>query len=394
MTNKKFYSLLCAITLLSSSVVTSVSSVQASASAKVTISKQVKSSSKKQTKSISKSAKNSQKSVNNSRSAVNKMVNKEIKSKNFTGSDIVFGAARANLVSKSQAKSLNKELLSQSKKGNIARPVDIARVILNMEALGLNPNKLGNRNLVKELNKSKDITKQGSYTTATALLALGSGQFKVVTSSPSKVQQLINYLLKDAKNYNNEAWGFETNGVATKDIDTTSITVIALKTVLNNKVKYHLNSKTVATMNKVLKNATNFLIRSQLADGGFGYSGSKTSNVNSTAMANVALSTMNKDTKKVKNKKAARSAIDALIKYQQKNGTFKTDYSPELATGQALLGLKANILQANKKGSLYDFVSNPAVKSSTKKTKSSKSRSKSINTAKKTSTTKKQTGKR
>ena len=303
-----------------------------------------------------------QQSINDTNDAVQTMINKEIKSGNFTGSDIIFGAARANLISKDQTQSLYEELLKQSKKGNLSKTSDLSRVILNMEALGIDPTDFDGRDLVKELNQAQDITNKGTYVAATSLLALESGHFNDVITSPSKVQELVQVLLNDSKNYDNEAWGFETDGAFTKDIDTTAVTVSALKTLIDNKDDYQLTDDMVSSINTILQKATEFLTKSQLTDGGFGYSGSKTSNVNSTAVADVAFSTMDKDTGKVQNDKAQNSAIDALINYQQKDGTFKTDYSPELATGQALLGLEANVYQAQQKGSVYDFAKNSVAK--------------------------------
>ncbi|MGF7437547.1 prenyltransferase/squalene oxidase repeat-containing protein [Lentilactobacillus senioris] len=303
-----------------------------------------------------------QQSISDASNAVQTMINEEIKSGNFTGSDIIFGAARANLISKDQTQSLYEELLKQSKKGNLSKTSDLSRVILNMEALGIDPTDFDDRDLVKELNQAQDITNKGTYVAATSLLALESGHFNDVITSPSKVQELVQVLLNDSKNYDNEAWGFETDGAFTKDIDTTAVTVSALKTLVDNKDDYQLTDDMVSSINAVLQKATDFLTKSQLTDGGFGYSGSKTSNVNSTAVADVAFSTMDKDTGKVQNDKAQNSAIDALINYQQKDGTFKTDYSPELATGQALLGLEANVYQAQQKGSVYDFAKNSVAK--------------------------------
>lgn len=300
--------------------------------------------------------------VNKSLSAtiapVKDMVATEIKNGQFTGSDVIFGAARTNQLSKVQIKTLYNQMLVESKAGNISRPNDIARVILNLQAMGINPTEFAGRNLVNELYQTKDVTKQGTYMTATILLALVSGHYQAPTNAQFTVKDLVQYLVTEADDYGNAGWGYETDGVFIKDLDTTAIATIALKTTVATAQTYPLTDQLISETNELLKNSTAYIQSAQMTDGGFGYAGATTSNSNSTAMAIVALSTMGIDANTVKN--GGDSALAALLKFQGNDGIFKADYSTSMAMGQALLAMKAYQLNAAGQGSVYDFVANPA----------------------------------
>ena len=302
------------------------------------------------------------KTINNSLAAtkgpIQTMVANEIKENQFTGSDLIFGAARTNQLNKTQLKTLYNQMVAQAKAGNVSRPNDIARVILNLQAMGFNPTKFAGRNLVNELYQTKDITKQGTYMTATILLALVSGHYQAPANAQFTVQELIQYLVTEAGNYGNAGWGYETAGVFMKDLDTTAIAMIALKTTVNTAKTYQLADQLISQTNELLKNTTAYMQSAQMTDGGFGYEGAKTSNSNSTAMAIVALSTMGIDASTVKN--GDNSALTALLSFQGKDGIFKADYSTAMAMGQALLAIKAYQLNAAGQGSVYDFIVNPA----------------------------------
>ena len=302
-----------------------------------------------------------QKSLDLSKTAVKSLVESEIDDENFLGSDIIFGAGRTGQLSRTQIKQLNDKLIEQSKAGNITKPNDLARVILNLQAMGIDPTNFDGRNLANELYESKTATNMGSYMDATILLALVSGHYQAPKDAKFTVSDLVASLVKDGQNMGNDGWGYEKDGVKTKDVDTTAVGMLALKTALLANDTYQLNDILVSQANTLLTNAQEFIESSATLDGGYGINGFSPSNTNSTAMGLAALATNGVDTTKVLEYKKG-SALSSLLSFQNEDGSFKTDYSVSLATGQALLGLKAYQEYVAKKGSLYDFVKNPVNK--------------------------------
>ncbi|UTC11341.1 MucBP domain-containing protein [Latilactobacillus curvatus] len=302
-----------------------------------------------------------QKSLDLSKTAVKSLVESEIDDENFLGSDIIFGAGRTGQLSRTQIKQLNDKLIEQSKAGNITKPNDLARVILNLQAMGIDPTNFDGRNLANELYESKTATNMGSYMDATILLALVSGHYQAPKDAKFTVSDLAASLVKDGQNMGNDGWGYEKDGVKTKDVDTTAVGMLALKTALLANDTYQLNDILVSQANTLLTNAQEFIESSATLDGGYGINGFSPSNTNSTAMGLAALATNGVDTTKVLEYKKG-SALSSLLSFQNEDGSFKTDYSVSLATGQALLGLKAYQEYVAKKGSLYDFVKNPVNK--------------------------------
>ncbi|MDT3393884.1 MAG: MucBP domain-containing protein [Bacillota bacterium] len=302
-----------------------------------------------------------QKSLDLTKTSVKSLIGTEMGDKNFSGSDIVFGAGRTDQLSKTQIQALYEQIVAQSKAGEITRPNDLARVILNLQAMGVDPTNFDGRNLVNELYESKTATTMGAYMNANVLLALVSGHYEAPKKAVFTVKDLMKMMVTESENYGNEGWGYSNDGVWIKDVDTTAISILALKTTLLANDTYHLDDAFVDKTNILLEKASDFIESSAELDGSYGYDGSLVGNANTTALGIAALSLMNRDTNKIFEYKKG-SAINALMNFQNEDGSFKADYSVSMATGQALLGLKAYQLYVAKQGSLYDFVKNPVVK--------------------------------
>lgn len=302
-----------------------------------------------------------QKSLDLTKTSVKSLIGTEMGDKNFSGSDIVFGAGRTDQLSKTQIQALYEQIVAQSKAGEITRPNDLARVILNLQAMGVDPTNFDGRNLVNELYESKTATTMGAYMNANVLLALVSGHYEAPKKAVFTVKDLMKMMVTESENYGNEGWGYSNDGVWIKDVDTTAISILALKTTLLANDTYHLDDAFVDKTNTLLEKASDFIESSAELDGSYGYDGSVVGNANTTALGVAALSLMNRDTNKIFEYKKG-SAINALMNFQNEDGSFKADYSVSMATGQALLGLKAYQLYVAKQGSLYDFVKNPVVK--------------------------------
>lgn len=227
-------------------------------------------------------------------------------------------------------------------------PAQIANAIIGLQAIGLNPKAYktsGEKlNLVSTLYKDKAVLgKSATVNEQTqVLVALKSNKkfkapknakFTVKKLSKKVAKQQVKVSNKKSKNYkNNGGWAYD-GKAADVDVDTTAMTLTALKMSKNK-------SKVVKT---AIKNGQNFLKVNVNKDGGFGLGG--TSNANTNAEVIIAQSNSKKTFKNINvkklNEKQESSTLKNTISFVKKDGSIKDAYDASLGAGQVLVSLSA-----------------------------------------------------
>jgi hypothetical protein len=227
-------------------------------------------------------------------------------------------------------------------------PAQIANAIIGLQAIGLNPKAYktsGEKlNLVSTLYKDKAVLgKSATVNEQTqVLVALKSNKkfkapknakFTVKKLSKKVAKQQVKVSNKKSKNYkNNGGWAYD-GKAADVDVDTTAMTLTALKMSKNK-------SKVVKT---AIKNGQNFLKVNVNKDGGFGLGG--TSNANTNAEVIIAQSNSKKTFKNINvkklNEKQESSTLKNTISFVKKDGSIKDAYDASLGAGQVLVSFSA-----------------------------------------------------
>ncbi|EJR75716.1 DUF4430 domain-containing protein [Bacillus cereus] len=213
---------------------------------------------------------------------------------------------------------------------------DLARTIIMMNAMSVDPKNVGGHNLVQKLYESDKVNSVTGY--AFALLAFDTKKYEIPVESKWNRVALVEALLNNQ--HTDGGWTYNSSG--SKD-SASSVDVTGM--VLSALAPYQERSDVKPAIQK----AVAYLYNEQLQNGGFSADGQE--NSNSTAQAIIGLSLV-KDV----DQNRLHKAMQNLLSYQLSNGEFKWLPSDQngngMATEQALLAL----LQFKEMGkSIYDW---------------------------------------
>ncbi len=213
---------------------------------------------------------------------------------------------------------------------------EYARVILALNAAGLDASSAADYNILEGLSDVESLSNQGLNAVAYALIALDSLEYD------SDIRdELISLLL--AGQLLDGGWTYYGS---TSDVDMTAIVLQAL-------APYYLaGDKDVVS---AVDTALEYLASQQLADGSFSYSGT-TGSCETTAQVIVALTALNIDPAAYKSSEG-NSVIDS-IKQFYKDGQFASTASGtvnDMATYQGYYALVSYYRYVNSQTRLYDM---------------------------------------
>ncbi|HDR8114285.1 TPA: DUF4430 domain-containing protein [Bacillus cereus] len=213
---------------------------------------------------------------------------------------------------------------------------DLARTIIMMNAISVDPKNVGGHNLVQKLYESDKVNSVTGY--AFALLAFDTKKYEIPVESKWNRVALVEALLNNQ--HTDGGWTYNSSG--SKD-SASSVDVTGM--VLSALAPYQERSDVKPAIQK----AVAYLYNEQLQNGGFSADGQE--NSNSTAQAIIGLSLV-KDV----DQNRLHKTMQNLLSYQLSNGEFKWLPSDQngngMATEQALLAL----LQFKEMGkSIYDW---------------------------------------
>ncbi len=221
-----------------------------------------------------------------------------------------------------------------------AKYTEYSRVVLALTAIGTDPANFKGYNLLKPLADFNKVTKQGINGAVFALIAFDSRDYKIPKTASGKQttrDNLVDFILK--AELPQGGWG-----LLDHPDDMTAMAIQAL-------VPY----KERADVKAAIERALNTLSNMQKEDGGF----STQSGSESISQAVIALSSYDvsllSDKKFMKN---GKSLLDALLQYQNANGSFihtKGNGEDIMATDQATLALIAYKRALNHQNLLFDM---------------------------------------
>ncbi|WP_143088258.1 prenyltransferase/squalene oxidase repeat-containing protein [Acetitomaculum ruminis] len=219
-------------------------------------------------------------------------------------------------------------------------------------------------------NRSKTVSlgNQGTNAYSWGLITLDSMCFKVPEDASDTRESIITSIL--SRQVLSDG-GFGLSSINdSSDIDITAMVCQALAPYYNSEEEYSYKNyndqkEYKKSVRQVVDEALEFLSKKQFEDGGYGYGDSESSE--SAAQVIVALTSLgidlNSDERFIKNE---CTVLDALMKYQQKDGGFAHANKEEdqsgsggesnyLATGQAVYALNSYYRFCNGYRRLYDF---------------------------------------
>ncbi|OJD62272.1 DUF4430 domain-containing protein [Bacillus sp. NH11B] len=213
---------------------------------------------------------------------------------------------------------------------------DLARTIIMMNAMNVDPTKVEGQNLVQNLFESDKVNSVTGY--AFTLLALDTKKYEVPAEAKWNRAILVQALLNTQ--HTDGGWTYDSSSSkeSASSVDVTSMVLAALAPYQDQ-----------ADVKPSIQKAVDYLYKQQLGNGGFAADGQE--NSNSTAQAIIGLSLV-KDV----DHDRLNKAVQNLMSYQLPNGEFKwlpsDQKGSEMATEQAFLAL----LQFKDFGkSIYDW---------------------------------------
>lgn len=223
---------------------------------------------------------------------------------------------------------------------------EYSRVILALTSLGYDVTNVGGYNLLQPLADFDQTVWQGVNGAVFALIAFDSHDYEIPTAESGKTQNSRDKLIEHILDQEISGGGWALSG-KTPDSDMTAM-------ALQSLAPYYATNPDVK---KAVDRGIAKLSAIQKSDGSFATYGSKTSE--SCAQVVVALTALgidpNKDSRFIKN---GKSVLEALLAFQQPDGSFKhvmNGDSNQMATEQAYYALTAYERFTNGKTSLYDM---------------------------------------
>ncbi len=221
---------------------------------------------------------------------------------------------------------------------------EYSRVILGLTAIGENPQNIGGYDLVKPLAEKENVTFQGINGAIYALIALNSGNY--IINSSEETENLKKYYINEILNSRNEDGGWSFTGELPSEIDITAMAIQALAGFTDDE-------NVLTAVNESLE----FLSEKQNDNGTYSAYGDECSE--SIAQVITALTAVGVSPDSDAFTKNGINIVDALLSYQQNDGSFKHTMSGsgenQMATEQALYALAAADRFYSGKNALYDM---------------------------------------
>lgn len=237
-----------------------------------------------------------------------------------------------------------REHLDEQGRLDRSRSTDNSRLILALTALGIDPRDVDGHDLLQGLSDMNYVKKQGTNGLIYALLAFDGGKYDTPANGDVTREALIREILARQ----NEDGSFYLSGVRkTASVDVTAMALQALAPY------YQENSQVKDAVDRALA----WLSGQQSENGGFASDGSF--NAESSAQVVTALAALGIDAARDKRfVKSGGSALDALLRYHQREGVFMhtaNDDADQMATEQALYAMAAYVRQQTGRNRLYDM---------------------------------------
>ncbi|MFF1992250.1 DUF4430 domain-containing protein [Bacillus mycoides] len=213
---------------------------------------------------------------------------------------------------------------------------DLARTIIMMNAMNVDPTKVEGQNLVQNLFESDKVNSVTGY--AFTLLALDTKKYEVPAEAKWNRAALVQALLQ--AQHTDGGWTYDSSSSkeSASNVDVTSMVLAALAPYQDQ-----------ADVKPAIQKAVDYLYKQQLGNGGFAADGQE--NSNSTAQAIIGLSLV-KDV----DHDRLNKAVQNLMSYQLPNGEFKWLPSDQKGSGMATEQAFLALLQFKDLGkSIYDW---------------------------------------
>ncbi|PGO26201.1 cell wall anchor protein [Bacillus cereus] len=213
---------------------------------------------------------------------------------------------------------------------------DLARTIIMMNAMNVDPTKVEGQNLVQNLFESDKVNSVTGY--AFTLLALDTKKYEVPAEATWNRATLVQALLQ--AQHTDGGWTFDSSSSkeSASNVDVTSMVLAALAPYQEQQ-----------DVKPAIQKAVDYLYKQQLGNGGFAADGQE--NSNSTAQAIIGLSLV-KDV----DHNRLNKAVQNLMSYQLPNGEFKWLPSDQNGSGMATEQAFLALLQFKELGkSIYDW---------------------------------------
>ncbi|WP_242238066.1 DUF4430 domain-containing protein [Bacillus cereus group sp. BfR-BA-01316] len=213
---------------------------------------------------------------------------------------------------------------------------DLARTIIMMNAMNVDPTKVEGQNLVQNLFESDKVNSVTGY--AFTLLALDTKKYEVPVEAKWNRAALVQALLQ--AQHTDGGWTYDSSSSkeSASNVDVTSMVLAALAPYQEQQ-----------DVKPAIQKAVDYLYKQQLDNGGFAADGQE--NSNSTAQAIIGLSLV-KDV----DHNRLNKAVQNLMSYQLPNGEFKWLPSDQNGSGMATEQAFLALLQFKELGkSIYDW---------------------------------------
>ncbi|EOO20545.1 DUF4430 domain-containing protein [Bacillus cereus] len=213
---------------------------------------------------------------------------------------------------------------------------DLARTIIMMNAMNVDPTKVEGQNLVQNLFESDKVNSVTGY--AFTLLALDTKKYEIPAEAKWNRAALVQALLQ--AQHTDGGWTYDSSSSkeSASNVDVTSMVLAALAPYQDQ-----------ADVKPAIQKAVDYLYKQQLGNGGFAADGQE--NSNSTAQAIIGLSLV-KDV----DQDRLNKAVQTLMSYQLPNGEFKWLPSDQNGSGMATEQAFLALLQFKDLGkSIYDW---------------------------------------
>ncbi|SCM95799.1 LPXTG-domain-containing protein cell wall anchor domain [Bacillus mycoides] len=213
---------------------------------------------------------------------------------------------------------------------------DLARTIIMMNAMNVDPTKVEGQNLVQNLFESDKVNSVTGY--AFTLLALDTKKYEVPAEAKWNRAALVQALLQAQHTEGGWTYDSSSSKESASNVDVTSMVLAALAPYQDQ-----------ADVKPAIQKAVDYLYKQQLGNGGFAADGQE--NSNSTAQAIIGLSLVKDVDHNHLNK-----AVQNLMSYQLPNGEFKWLPSDQKGSGMATEQAFLALLQFKELGkSIYDW---------------------------------------
>ncbi|MCQ6360490.1 DUF4430 domain-containing protein [Bacillus cereus] len=255
------------------------------------------------------------------------------------GSDwIAIGLARSGVNVPLETKINHVKPVAEKVKKRLNRfsATDLARTIIMMNAMNVDPTKVEGQNLVQNLFESDKVNSVTGY--AFTLLALDTKKYEVPVEAKWNRAALVQALLQ--AQHTDGGWTYDSSSSkeSASNVDVTSMVLAALAPYQEQQ-----------DVKPVIQKAVDYLYKQQLGNGGFAADGQE--NSNSTAQAIIGLSLV-KDV----DHNRLNKAVQNLMSYQLPNGEFKWLPSDQKGSGMATEQAFLALLQFKELGkSIYDW---------------------------------------